>query len=138
MKKAAAQTILPWLKHNGIPLGALTHHDVAALFAAVQIAELWIRGDYDYRNLSRVAFYSVVMQMQESTRHMAFHAIAHVGDWCHRPELWYEAGLSILASGYPECTFAPRRAAHYKNNPPPHHPEGHETAPKAQLRSEPG
>jgi hypothetical protein len=82
--------------------------DVAALEAAVQIANLWIRGDFDSRTLSARAFGDVVMQIQETTRYMAFHSIAHVGDWCHRRELWRDAGLPAPL-GCPECKFGPRR-----------------------------
>ena len=108
--KPKAQTILKWLKDNGIPLGALTSHDASALLAAVQVAELWIRGDYGNRKFSEVAFRSVVEQMQESTQYMAFHAIAHVGDWCHRWELWRNAELSQeVLKHVPECKFGPVR-----------------------------
>lgn len=109
MKKPPAQTILRWLKENGIRLGALTSHDTAALLAAVQVADLWIRGDYGNRKFSEKAFHGVVMQMQDSTKFLAFHAIAHVGDWCHRWELWRAAELpeTVLAH-VPECAFGPR------------------------------
>jgi hypothetical protein len=105
--KPAAATILTWLRNNDMSLGALTSHDTAALLAATQIAELWIRGDYGNRKSSAVAFSNVVMQMQEGTRFLAFHAIAHVGDWCHRWELWQQAGLSKPIG--PECKYGPRR-----------------------------
>ena len=107
--KPAAQTIFPWLRENGMRLGALTDHDAKALLAAVQVAELWLRGDHANRELSAVAFRNVVMQMQDSTRYLAFHAIAHVGDWCHRWELWRAAGLAAPV-GCPECKYGPRRA----------------------------
>ena len=55
-----------------------------------------------------MAFRSCVIQMQDSTKFMAFHAIAHCGDWCHRWELWRDADLpgQVLA-GAPECKFGP-------------------------------
>ena len=102
--------ILPWLKGNGILVGGLTSHDVAALCAATAIAELWIRGDTGHRRLSATAFFSVVSQMQPEVQYMAFHAIAMVSDWCYRMELWSQSGLSRIALDHvPECQFAPRR-----------------------------
>ncbi len=102
--------ILSWLKGNGIPLGGLTSHDVAALCAATEIAELWIRGDTGNRCLSAGAFNCVVTQMQPDVQYMAFHAIAMVSDWCYRMELWSQSGLSrSLLDNVPECQFAPKR-----------------------------
>ena len=112
MRKPPAATIFTWLKNNDIRLGGLTDHDAAALQAAAQVAELWIRGDYENRPRSAVAFANCVSQMQPKVRYMAFHAIAHVGDWSHRWELWREAGLpEYVLQHVPECTFAPRREA---------------------------
>jgi hypothetical protein len=108
VNKPPAQTILRWLRDNGLKLGALTSHDTRALLAAAQIAELWISADYGNRPKCASAFRSVVEQMQESTRILAFHAIAHVGDWCHRWQLWKEAELPAVNG--PECKFGPRRA----------------------------
>lgn len=106
-----AATILKWLRENGIPLGALTSHDASALLTAVQLAELWVRGDHGSQKLSEVAFKNVVIQMQDTTQFMAFHAIAHVGDWCHRWELWRKAGLSSeVLEHVPECKFGPKKA----------------------------
>jgi hypothetical protein len=105
--QTASQTILKWLRENKIPLGALTSHDTAALLAAVQIANLWIRGDTTRNRIdSAKAFGLIVCQMQETTRFMAFHSIAHVGDWCHRPQLWHQAELPPLYR-VPECYFGP-------------------------------
>jgi hypothetical protein len=110
MNKPHAQTVLKWLKENGIKLGALTSHDTAALLASVQIAELWIRGDYGNRKRSEVAFKAIVEQMQPQTQFMAFHAIAHPSDWCYRWELWRNAGLSQdVLKNVPECAFGPRK-----------------------------
>jgi hypothetical protein len=120
--KPPAATIFTWLRNNKIPLRALTSHDAAALQAAVQIADLWLRGDHENRDLSAVAFHNAVMQMQPKTRYMAFHAIAHPGDWCHRWELWSHARLPIAGTPEegrpentvpycPECAYGPRRAA---------------------------
>ncbi len=102
--------ILSWLKGKGIPLGGLTSHDVAALCAATEIAELWIRGDTERRRLSATAFNCVVSQMQPEVQYMAFHAIAMVSDWCYRMELWSQSGLSRISLDHiPECRFAPPR-----------------------------
>jgi hypothetical protein len=112
MNKPPAQTILRWLRDNGIKLGALTSHDKRALLAATQIAECWICGDNTNRPMAEVAFRNTVLQMQEKTRFMAFHAIAHVGDWCHRSQLWHAAELpegDVL--GRPECSYGPRKEA---------------------------
>lgn len=118
MNKPKAQTVLKWLRENGIPLGALTSHDTAALLAATQIADLWVRGDYGNRILSAAAFRSVVMQMQDSTRFMAFHAIAHCGDWCHRWELWRASGLSPGNIEYmPECKCGPEKLPAVEGSP---------------------
>lgn len=109
MIKPPAQTVIKWLRENGIPLGALTSHDTAALLAATQIAELWVRGDYGHRINSAAAFQLVVQQMQPKTQFMAFHAIAHVADWCHRWELWKQAELpKDVLEHVPECKFGPR------------------------------
>ena len=107
--QTGSQRILKWLKGNQIPLGALTSHDVAALFAATEIAALWVRGDRHERPRSAQAFRLVVEQMQDSTKHMAYHAIAMVAEWDHRAELWRDAALPVqpLASA-PNCKFAPK------------------------------
>lgn len=106
--KPAAATVLSWLKGNGIGLGALTSHDTACLLAAVQIAAVWIRGDSDSKDSASAAFKNIVEQMQPRTRFMAFHAIAHVGEWSHRWALWMDAGLLAHdLQNVPECKFGP-------------------------------
>ena len=110
MRKPPAQTIFRWLRDNEMRLGGLTDHDASALLAAVQVAELWIRGDAENREKSAAAFGEVVGQMQPQMRYLAFHAIAHVGDWCHRWELWMAAGLLAQdLQNVPECAFGPKR-----------------------------
>jgi hypothetical protein len=107
--QTSSQRILKWLRDNGIPLGALTSHDTAALLAAAEIANLWVRSDYGTRKKSAEAFALVVNQMQDTTMFMAYHAIAMVGDWGHRPELWVAARLPadcLLRA--PTCKFGPR------------------------------
>ncbi len=101
-------TVHAWLKNNLGPrcLAPLTSHDAAALLAAVQIADLWARGDCEHRRASAQAFALCVRQMQESVWHLAFHSVAHVADWGHRAELWAEAGLPPIS--VPRCAFGPR------------------------------
>ena len=122
--KPPAATIFTWLKNNKIPLGAVTSTDSRALQAAVQVADLWLSCD-DRKDVAQ-AFQKVVLQMQPETRYMAYHSIAHVGDWGHRGELWVMAGLTWDdlknpdGSGKPECAFGPRR----HELPMSHEPEG--------------
>lgn len=88
-------------------LGALTHHDTTALLAATQVAALWIHGGDEQAIAS--AFRSIVLEMQPHTRYLAFHAIAHVGEWDNRAQLWHLAQLpqeDVL--GRPECKYGPR------------------------------
>lgn len=105
MTKPPAQTIFTWLRLNKIPLGGLTSQDAAALQAATHIAALWLQGDDKNREASAKAFQLVVEQMQRKVQITAFHAIAHVGDWSHRQELWFQAGLGLPQG--PECYFGP-------------------------------
>jgi hypothetical protein len=90
--KPRCQTLLPWLDANLGPraLAPLTGTDAKALAAAVHIVEL-----YSYHPEPAVldAFLAVVFQMQETTRELAYHAIAHVMDWSDRERLWRKAGL---------------------------------------------
>jgi hypothetical protein len=105
-----SQTILKWLRQNGIKLGALTSTDTRALYAAVHIADCWICGDLHGKPLAAAAFRNTVLQMQKHTQFMAFHAIAHVGEWCHRWELWHEAELpKEVLEHVPECSYGPRK-----------------------------
>lgn len=105
-----SQTILKWLRENGIKLGALTSTDTRALYAATHIADCWICGDSHGRPLAEVAFRNTVLQMQKHTQFMAFHAIAHVADWCHRWELWNAAELPAdVLQNVPECLYGPRK-----------------------------
>jgi hypothetical protein len=107
-KRPYAATVYAWLKANLGPrcLAPLTSHDAAALLAAVQIADLWARGDYANRQGAALAFGLCVRQMQESTWHLAFHCVAHVADWSHRSELWRDAELPPIR--VPFCKFGPQ------------------------------
>lgn len=109
--KPAAATIAIWLKNNLGPrcLAPLTSHDYAALLAAVQIVELWARGDYAHRRGAAQAFALVVRQMQENSWYLAYHSVAHVADWGHRGQLWAEAGMPSIR--VPVCKFGPQPGA---------------------------
>lgn len=100
------KTLLPWLRANlgKRCLAPLTGTDARALAAAVQIAELWTVADE--RRPVAAAFGLVVgSSMQASTQYLAYHAIAHVGDWSFRRELWEMAGLPPI---HPRlCAFEP-------------------------------
>lgn len=98
--KPLSVTIRPWLKNNLGPrcLGVLTGHDSRALDAAVHLADLWLGSDLDNRKHAAVAFGLAVASMQEAAQELAFHAIAHAGDWSHRRELWQAAGLPELTA----------------------------------------
>ena len=102
--KPVSETIRPWLKTNlgAHCLGALTGTDAKALAAAVQIIEL-----YAYCEAPAVieAFGLIVRQMQPSTQHLAYHAIAHILDWPDRSRIWVAAGLPEFAPT--RCAFEP-------------------------------
>jgi hypothetical protein len=110
MRNPPSPAIIRWLRDNGMSLGVLTHHDTTALLAATQIAALWMHGGD--REAIATAFRNVVLEMQPHARYLAYHAIAHVGDWHNRPQLWHAAQLpqeDLL--GRPECKFGPRKEA---------------------------
>lgn len=94
--KPLCKSVAPWLKQNGFALGGLTGQDVPALKSAVHIVELWCYADDDGRQHAAVAFGAVVQAMQPNLRVLAFHSIAHVGDWGRRSVLWAQAGLGPL------------------------------------------
>lgn len=102
-----AETVLKWLKLNGVNLGALSDHDRACLRALVEIAAVWVRGDVNGRGQAANAFGFVLVQMQMPNWWLAFHVVAHVGDWSHRCELWKQCKLPWIRinglSGGPEC-----------------------------------
>lgn len=95
MNKPVSQTILPWLKAN---LGkrwqaALTSTDLSALMAAAHCAELWVRTGT--REVA-AAFGQVASVMQPGLRYLAYHTVAHIGEWRDRAFLWEAAGLTAL------------------------------------------
>lgn len=98
--KPVSATIARWLRENGHRLGGLTGQDWPALKSAVHIVELWCASDDSGRRHAAKAFGCVVLAMQPQLRYLAYHAIAHVGDWSHRQELWFDAGLEPLDPPY--------------------------------------
>lgn len=103
--KPVCQTLLPWLKANlgKHCLAPMTSVDGCALRAAVQIIELYA---YESRPQILNAFGTVVLSMQESTRELAYHAIAHVMDWPDRGRVWSLAGLAAIR--VQSCAFEPQ------------------------------
>jgi hypothetical protein len=102
--KPVAATVCTWLKNNLGPhaLAPLTSNDHRALLAAVQIVDLYA---YNPANCVLNAFGSVVSCMQPHTQRLAYHAIAHVMDWGHRPRIWAAAGLEEGNFGL--CKYEP-------------------------------
>jgi hypothetical protein len=84
-----------WLRGNlgRSALGALTGTDDKALSAAVHILRLYA---YNGHASALEAFRLVVLEMQPTTRELAYHAIAYVSEWHFRPNWWYVAGLPPL------------------------------------------
>ncbi len=111
--KVHAITLLPWLRANlgKRCLAPLAGSDMPALLAAVQIIHLYAETQ-DHK--LAYAFRLAVDKMQESTREMAYHAIAHVMEWEDRSRLWEMAELPPIP--HPMlCQYEP--AARYKNLP---------------------
>ena len=104
-QKPPCQTVLPWLKANLGPhaLAPLTGQDARALAVAVQAIELYASCDYSAEVRSLPAFACAVNCMQESTRHLAYHSIAHILDWGDRSKLWARAGLETINAGRCAC-----------------------------------
>lgn len=103
------KSLRPWLKANlgKYCLAPLTSTDSRALDAAVHIVELW--NFSDNADLPG-AFGAVVRSMQDNTKELAFHAIAHVCDWHTRQQLWNLAGLPALGRRH-MCVHEPSRRA---------------------------
>jgi hypothetical protein len=85
--------IIRWLQAN---LGkrcvaGLTSTDTYALVASTNLSNL-ISYDTAPSELFQ-AYAAIVRQMQDHTRHLAFHAIACELDWSHRAMIWSCAGL---------------------------------------------
>jgi len=94
-RKPVCQTVRPWLKANlgNHCLAPLTGTDAAALDAAVHLVELF---SLNPNRATAIAFGATVLQMQEATRELAYHAIAHVMDWRDRSRLWELAGMEPI------------------------------------------
>jgi hypothetical protein len=107
--KPVCQAVMPWLKSNlgQRCLAPLTGTDAKALAAAVHIIELYC---YNPSAAAITAFRIVVLQMQPSTRHLAFHSIAHVMDWSDRTAIWEAAELPALNVQL-RCAFEPGGSA---------------------------
>jgi hypothetical protein len=90
-----SSTVRTWLRNNlgKNCLAPLTSQDSLALDAATQTAALWA---YTRRENLAAAFAATVQQMQPSTQHLAYHVVAHAGNWSDRQELWDLAGLPSI------------------------------------------
>ena len=99
--------ILAWLRANlgKSALGGLTSTDTHALVTSVGLSNLISYATAPAELFA--AYAAIVSQMQESTRWLAFHAIACELDWSHREMIWCQAGLS-LPTNRPECLHGPR------------------------------
>jgi len=99
-----AQSVVKWLKANGMPLGGLTGCDLRALRAAVQVVDLM-----SYSGLTPdllAAFAACVREMQPSQQFLALNSVAHVLDWDDRERVWLGAGLPDLGA-VPVCACSP-------------------------------
>lgn len=90
--KLHAITLIPWLRANlgKRVLAPMAGADMPALLAAVQLINLYAE-THDTTLLH--ALPDIVLNMQESTRELAYHAIAHVMDWPDRARIWSLVGL---------------------------------------------
>jgi hypothetical protein len=96
--------LLAWLKANLGPVtGALTSHDMHALRASVALTPLlsWSGAEPGLFD----AYRSVVLEMQESTRWLAYHAVAFELDWGHREMLWQ--GAQVPTAPHGKCAYEP-------------------------------
>src|SRR5690606_12047226 len=99
------KSLAKWLHANLGPrcMAPLTSTDSKALSAAVAIVELYA---YDRDASLLDAFGAVVRRMQQSTWHLAFHAIASVLEWEDRDRIWTAAYLPGGVFG--RCEHEPR------------------------------
>ena len=97
MNKPKCVTVMPWLKaqFGKTCLAPLTTTDALALAAAVQCAELWAWTGG--KPTAATAFGDVVVLMQEKTRYLAYHVVAHCAEWTDRERLWQASGMPPLA-----------------------------------------
>ncbi len=99
-----AATILKWLRDNGQSLGALTGQDTRALQLCVSAMALYSSCDQEMESHALSAFRGGVVAMQPSTRHLAYHAVAHVLDWPAREMIWRRAECPELGRHPGHCT----------------------------------
>lgn len=97
---------IDWLREN---LGreataAMTGTDIRALVACYHILVLHA---YTRSETVLVAYQAVVVEMQPSTRYMAYHLIAMVLDWSDRPVVWTQAGLPAMPATLVRCKHEP-------------------------------
>ena len=101
--------ILTWLKNNLGPraIAGLTSTDTYALVTSVNLSNL-IGYNTAPRELFK-AYHSIVMQMQEHNRRLAYHAIAMELDWSHRNMIWTQAetctGIPFYEQGFNRDEF---------------------------------
>lgn len=102
-------TYQAWLRANlgKRALAPLTSQDARALDAAASVAALW---QYSQRQTVADAFGTIVLLMQATTQHLAFHLVAQVGDWEDRATLWNMAGLPYPTGLY-RCANEPGGSA---------------------------
>lgn len=90
-----SKEIIKWLQAN---LGGrhatagLTSTDTHALVTATNLSNLISYESAPARLFQ--AYGAIVEEMQPTTRHLAFHAIACELDWSHRMMIWTRAGLT--------------------------------------------
>lgn len=106
-----SKEIIKWLQAN---LGGrhatagLTSTDTHALVTATNLSNLISYESAPPRLFQ--AYGAIVEEMQPTTRHLAFHAIACELDWSHRMMIWARAGLTDGRGRGPasRCEFEPR------------------------------
>lgn len=97
---------IDWLRDN---LGreataSLTGTDTRALAACHSILHLYAS---TWSVAVLVAYRAVVVEMQPTTRYMAYHLIAMVLDWSDRPVVWTQAGLPAMPATLVRCKHEP-------------------------------
>ena len=109
-----SKEILTWLKANLGPRATapLSSHDHNALCASVALTPLISHSGANPKLFA--GYQAIVLEMQEHTRHLAYHAIAMELDWSHRNMIWtaaehhtsqpfYAAGLGLRPNN--KCCF---------------------------------
>ena len=106
MSKPYCVTARTWLKENQGPrcFAGFTSQDAVAFDAVVQLAALW---QYTRREVVAVSFGETVRLMQGKYWHLAFHVVAHIGNWEDRAALWSAAGFEDLPDYLTLCNYEP-------------------------------